>query len=94
MNIHTDKGVVKGVFGWPAIHVRDRAREEKPTMKNIHIDVGADSKKEVEEMGIHVGSVITFEDELMELNGRYWCGRALDNRIGGFYDSRSSQEIA
>jgi len=84
VNIHTDKGVVKGVFGWPAIHVRDRAREEKPTLKNIHIDVGAESKKEVEEMGIHVGSVITFEDELMDLNGKFWCGRALDNRIGGY----------
>ena len=84
VNIHTDKGVVKGVFGWPAIHVRDRAREEKPTMKNIFIDVGAASKDEVLEMGVHVGSVITFEDELMELNGRYWCGRALDNRIGGY----------
>ena len=84
VNIHTEKGVVKGVFGWPAIHVRDRAKEEKPTLKNIHIDVGADSKEEVEALGIHIGSVITFEDELMELNGRYWCGRALDNRIGGF----------
>ena len=28
VNIHTDKGIVKGVFGWPAIHVRDAAREE------------------------------------------------------------------
>ena len=84
VSIHTDKGVVKGVFGWPAIHVRDRAREEKPTMKNIFIDVGATSKDEVLEMGIHVGSVITFEDELIELNNRYWCGRALDNRIGGY----------
>lgn len=84
VNIHTDNGVVKGVFGWPAIHVRDRAREEKPTMKNIFIDVGASSKDEVLEMGIHVGSVITFEDELTELGKDYWCGRALDNRIGGY----------
>lgn len=84
VNIHTDKGIVKGVFGWPAIHVRDRAREEKPTLKNIHIDVGAESKDEVLEMGIHVGSVITFEDELTQLNEKFWCGRALDNRIGGF----------
>ncbi len=84
VNIHTDNGMVRGVFGWPAIHVRDRAREEKPTLKNIHIDVGADNKAEVLEMGIHVGSVITFEDELMDLNDKYWCGRALDNRIGGY----------
>src|SRR5579864_2578951 len=35
VNIHTDKGIVKGVFGWPAIHVRDSAKEETPTLKNI-----------------------------------------------------------
>jgi putative aminopeptidase FrvX len=84
VNIHTENGVVKGVFGWPAIHVRDKAREEKPTLKNIHIDVGAETKDEVLEMGIHVGSVITFEDEVIQLNNKFWCGRALDNRIGGF----------
>lgn len=84
VNIHTDKGVVPGVFGWPAIHVRDNKDTPSPTMKNIFIDVGAESKEEVEKLGVHVGSVITFEDELMELNGKYFTGRALDNRIGGF----------
>ncbi len=84
VNIHTNDGIVKGIFGWPAIHVRDRAKEEKPNLKNIFIDVGCSSKKEVEKLGIHVGSVVTFEDELMTLNDRYLVGRALDNRIGGF----------
>ena len=83
VNIHTKKGIVKGVFGWPAIHVR-KEKEEVPSLKNIFIDVGASSKEEVEEMGIHVGSVITFDDELMELNDTFLVGRALDNRIGGF----------
>lgn len=84
VNIHTDKGVVQGVFGWPAIHVRNDKDAPAPTVKNIFIDVGAETKEEVEQLGIHVGSVITFEDELMELNGKYFTGRALDNRIGGF----------
>lgn len=35
-------------------------------------------------MGIHVGCVITYEDEVMVLNDTYYVGRALDNRIGGF----------
>ncbi|NJN40913.1 MAG: M42 family metallopeptidase [Flammeovirgaceae bacterium] len=84
VNIHTDKGIVKGVFGWPAIHVRDSSKEETPTLKNIFIDIGAESKKEVEALGVHVGCVITFEDELMEMNKNYLVGRALDNRMGGF----------
>ena len=84
VNIHTEKGVVKGIFGWPAIHVRHGEKETNPTVKNIFIDVGAESKKEVEEMGIHVGAVVTFEDELINLNKKFWVGRALDNRMGGF----------
>jgi tetrahedral aminopeptidase len=84
VNIHTAKGIVKGVFGWPAIHVRDSAKEETPTLKNIFIDIGAENKKEVDALGVHVGCVITFEDELIEMNKKYLVGRALDNRMGGY----------
>ena len=83
VNIHTDKGIVKGIFGWPAIHTR-QSKDDAPSMTNIFIDCGAKSKEEVEKMGIHVGCVITFEDEFMILNKDKFCGRALDNRIGGF----------
>ncbi|TDS17195.1 M42 family metallopeptidase [Sphingobacterium paludis] len=84
VNIHTDKGLVKAVFGWPAIHTRSGEKEETPNLKNIFLDCGATSKEEVEEMGIHVGCVVTYEDEFMVLNDRYYVGRALDNRAGGF----------
>ncbi|MEK7256248.1 MAG: M42 family metallopeptidase [Bacteroidota bacterium] len=84
VNIHTPKGIVKGVFGWPAIHTRQVEDKLVPKLENIFIDVGAKDKKEVLEMGIHVGCVITYEDELTTLNGKYYVGRALDNRIGGF----------
>jgi putative aminopeptidase FrvX len=84
VNIHTDKGIVRAVFGWPAIHVRDAAKEEAPTLKNIFLDLGCKSDKEVEELGVYVGCVVTYEDEFMELNNRYFVGRALDNRVGGF----------
>lgn len=84
VNIHTDKGIIKAIFGWPAIHVRDAAKEETPSLKNIFLDCGCKSKEEVEKLGIHVGCVVTYEDEFMILNDRYFVGRALDNRIGGF----------
>ncbi|MEM6724289.1 MAG: M20/M25/M40 family metallo-hydrolase, partial [Bacteroidota bacterium] len=78
------KGIVKGIFGWPAIHTRKNAKEDVPTIKNIFIDVGAKNKEEVLDMGIHVGCVITYPDEFMKLNDRFYVGRALDNRVGGF----------
>lgn len=83
-NIHTKNGTVKGIFGWPAIHVRDLSKDKAPTVNDIFIDCGAANKKEVEEMGIHVGTVVTFEDGLTELNEKYYVGRALDNRMGGY----------
>jgi putative aminopeptidase FrvX len=85
VNIHTKKGIVKGVFGWPAIHTRvGKDANLTPTLENIFVDTGAKNKEEVEQMGIHVGCVITFDDEYMVLNDRYYTGRALDNKIGGF----------
>ncbi len=83
VNIHTDNGVVKAVFGWPAIHTRSGEKEDAPSLKNIFLDCGCTSKDEVEALGIHVGSVVTYEDEFMVLNDRYYVGRALDNRAGG-----------
>lgn len=84
VHLHGTKGIVHGVFGWPAIHVRDAAKEEPPSLKNIFLDLGCKSDKEVEALGVHVGTVVTYEAPLTELNNRYYVGRALDNRIGGF----------
>lgn len=82
--IHGKKWPVTGVFGWPAIHTRDLSKEEAPKIESLFVDVGALSKKEVEALGVVVGSVITYPDEFMQLNKRYLVGRALDNRAGGF----------
>src|SRR5690554_1106265 len=84
VDIHTKNGIVKGVFGWPAIHTRDKSKEEAPKPDNIFIDVGAKDKEEVERMGIHVGCVITYPDQFHVLNENKFVCRALDNRMGGF----------
>lgn len=86
VNIHTDEGkVIKGVFGWPAIHTRKgKDLKRVPELENIFIDVGACTREEVFELGIQVGNVVTFDDELIKLNNKYYVGRALDNRMGGF----------
>lgn len=93
VNIHTKKGIVKGVFGWPAIHVRENEKEPVPTIKNICIDLGAKDKDEVEKMGVHVGCVCTFQDELTVLNDRYYTGRAIDNKIGGYMIAEVARKL-
>ncbi len=84
--IHGKKGPVKAVFGWPAIHTRTGAdsKETNPRVDNLFLDCGARNKKEVEELGIHIGAVATYEDGYEDIAYDYMIGRAFDNRIGGF----------
>lgn len=85
--IHGKVGQVKGVFGWPAIHTRlhnPEAKEPQPKVENIAIDCGARTKEEVLDLGIEIGSVVTYQDGYDELGYDSIIGRALDNRIGGF----------
>ena len=85
--IHTKKGVVKAVFGWPAIHTRignADTKEPQPKVDNLFLDCGARNKKEVQALGIHIGAVVTYEDGYDELAHDFLIGRAFDNRIGGF----------
>lgn len=85
--IHGKKGAVKAVFGWPAIHTRlhnPEAKDPQPKVENLFLDTGARSKKETEDLGIHVGAVVTYQDGFDELHNGYYIARAFDNRIGGF----------
>lgn len=91
--IHCEGGeIVKGVFGWPAIHVR-QGKNPEVKQENICIDVGCNSKEEVEKLGIHVGSVAVFEAGSEWLNKKYLIGRALDNRMGGFMIAEVARHI-
>jgi putative aminopeptidase FrvX len=85
--IHGKKGRVPAVFGWPAIHTRINnpdAKEPQPKVDSLFLDCGARNKKEVEDLGVKIGSVVTYQDGYTELAYDYLVGRAFDNRIGGF----------
>jgi putative aminopeptidase FrvX len=94
--IHGKKGVIKAVFGWPAIHTRYAAPDQKepvPKPDNLWLDCGARSKKEVENLGIHVGAVVTYEEGIDELAYDFLIARAFDNRIGGFMIAEAARRI-
>lgn len=93
VTIHTEKGPVPAVFGWPAIHVRNRAKEEAPQVNNIFLDCGCSSKEEVEALGVHVGCVITYDDPFTILNDKKFVGRSLDNKMGGFVIAEVARQI-
>jgi putative aminopeptidase FrvX len=94
VNIHTRGGKkLNGVFGHPAIHIH-KSDNHKVELETIFVDVGATSKQEVLDMGINIGDVITFIDGYFELASDKWiCGRALDNKLGGFILSQVVKRI-
>lgn len=94
VDIHGDSGLVKGVFGQTAIHMRERGEEKVTKVENLFIDVGASSKDAVEEMGIHVGTKITYPDTPFIMNENNLVGRALDNRVGGYMISEVARMIS
>jgi putative aminopeptidase FrvX len=86
LDILGDKGVVRGIIGNTAIHLRkDKAGDEKtPKIHELYVDVGASNAKDVEKLGLRVGHPAVYSDSVEELGKHYVVGRALDNRMGGF----------
>lgn len=84
LDILGDKGVVRGVIGNTAIHIRDRDNEKAPKVHELHVDIGAKDEKEVAAAGVRVGHAAVYADGAEFVGKDLLLGRALDNRMGGF----------
>jgi tetrahedral aminopeptidase len=92
--VHTEKGTIPAVFGWPAIHVReDKDKAPQLDIEKVVLDCGCSSAEEVAALGIHVGSVVTFDADLLTLNRDFLIGRGIDNRIGGFMIAEVARKL-
>jgi putative aminopeptidase FrvX len=84
LKILGDQGPVLGVIGNTAIHLRDKEQDKLPEVHELFVDIGANSKAEVERRGIRVGHPAVYTDTPEEIVPGRIVGRAIDNRIGGF----------
>lgn len=90
--VHTRKhGMIPGVFGWTAVHIR-KGQDKLPDIKSLFIDVGLDTIEKVRSVGIEVGNLVTFSEEF-ETMGDYYVGKALDNKMGGFIISQVIRQL-
>ncbi|RDY27114.1 M42 family peptidase [Romboutsia weinsteinii] len=85
MRITTNSGSkIKGVVGSRAPHgmpADEKERVIKPI--DFYLDLGVDSKDEVEKLGIKIGDMITPDTEFEIMNNpNYLLGKAWDDRIG------------
>ena len=82
--IHSKNGPVKGVIATKPIHFRGLMPEEfkkAPEIRDMVIDVGASSRKEVEDMGISIGDSITLDAPVIRLGRKdLVAGAGLDDK--------------
>lgn len=94
ISIFGSEGIVPGIIGNTAIHLRDTSKDKTPEWKDLFVDIGAKSAKEVAKRGIRVGNPAIFESTATEFHGKHIVGRALDNRIGGFALALALHELS
>lgn len=82
--IRTRKGEVPGVIAAKPPHLlTPEERQKVVTMKQMYIDVGATSKKEVEELGVRIGDPVAPWSPLTRSALKTTImGKALDDRLG------------
>lgn len=94
VNIHTAKGVLRGVIGATAIHLGERGKEQKePKMHELFVDIGAKDGKEARRK-VAIGDPMTFVDDFEMLDKNTAVARALDNRIGCWIIAEAMRQVA
>ncbi len=82
VNIHAEKGVVKGAIGRRAIHMQEKDEKDKLKIKDQWIDIGARNRKDAEKY-VSVGDPITFDIHYQELQNGLVMARGFDDKMGG-----------
>lgn len=74
----------RGIVGVRPGHIQsDAERRTVPVLEDLYIDLGCDSRAQVEQLGIQPGEQITWESELERTaNPDRVAGKAVDNRVG------------
>jgi putative aminopeptidase FrvX len=82
--IRTHKGNLTGVIGAKPPHIMDDDESKKVVQKkDMYIDIGATSEKEVEEAGVRIGDpVIPKADFEVLANSKTFLSKAFDDRLG------------
>ncbi|MFP4632723.1 MAG: M20/M25/M40 family metallo-hydrolase [Halobacteriales archaeon] len=80
--VHGDDGALPGVTGRKPVHLQDEDEDSEAEAKDIYVDLGMESREQVMEAGVRVGSPITYEVGLQRLAGDVVAGRGIDNRVG------------
>lgn len=69
-------------------------KDEQGKVKEIYVDVGVDSKEEVQALGIEIGNMVTFDTDCQVVGGdSVIAGKAMDDRAGCYVISEGLKEM-
>ncbi len=94
VRVMTRGGVVPGVIARKPIHLlRGDDRKKAPELKELHIDIGAESGDEAQEL-VRIGDVAVIDADPVEMRNGRVISRALDNRVGCYVAAESARLVA
>ncbi len=86
---------IPGVIGCKPIHFMDAAeRERAPEIKNMWIDIGVETKKEVEALGIYIGAPVAVKANAKRMGKHRIMSKGLDDKIGAFIVAEVMRKLA
>jgi len=96
VSIITNRGRVTGIIGAKPPHIQtDEERRKIVHKKDMYIDIGASSDKEIEESGIRIGDPVVPISEFAILNNpKTYLAKAFDDRIGCAMIIQALQHLA
>ena len=90
----TRDGPLPGVAGRKPIHLlREEDRKKVPELRDLHIDIGAQSGDEARE-AVRIGDVAVIAGEPLQLRNERVISRSMDNRLGAFIALEAARLVA
>jgi len=95
VNIHTENGIVRGVFESVPTWIKNEKPDQKASGK-LHetwVDIGAEDEEAARKL-VSVGDIATFEEPFELLNENLAVGRAFDDKAGIWVTAETFRLIA
>ena len=83
LDLWTRNNRYDALVGVKSAHISDMNGSVRE-LHELYLDIGADSKEEVKELGIRVGDGLTWKSDFYLINNKRIRSKALDNRLGCF----------
>ena len=88
-------GDIIGLIGQKPAHIlSDTERRAVPSINDLYVDIGAATKKEVEELGVEIGTPLTYDREFAKIGREFVTSKAIDNRAGLTVMLKTAENLA